>query len=290
MRVPTGVLFSNVTFSLGRLTEDMNRANIEISSQKRIQSMADDPSGLLQIMNLRSDLSGIDQLQRNIAMGKSWLTASESSLNNVQEIITQGRLLALQMGSDTAGSDERDAAAQTVQGLLESVVTQANSTVGGRYIFAGSDSSNPAFTLAGSAVTYEGDNTPFALRISRGSTVTVGGDGNAIFGSLFTVFADLKTALENDDSSDILAEMGNLQTAFENMNAQISVIGGRSMRMDTRENILADIELANTERMSTIEDVDYAEAIIKLKASETAYQAALSSASKVLNVSLVNYL
>ncbi len=148
MRVPTGVLFRNVTVGLGRLTEDMNRANIEISSQQRIQSMADDPSGLLQIMNLRSDLSGIDQLQRNIAMGRSWLTTSESALNNVQEVITQGRLLALQMGSDTAGTEDRASAAQTVQGLLESVVSQANSTVGGRFIFAGSDSSSPAFSLA----------------------------------------------------------------------------------------------------------------------------------------------
>lgn len=290
MRVSTGTMHNNVLFGLGRLTQDMNRANCEIASQKQILYMADDPSGLLQVMQLRSSMSHVDQLDKNIALGRSWLATSESALINTQDIITKAKLLALQMGSDSVGSDERDVAATAVQGFLESAVTQANSTVNGRCIFAGSDNDNPAFSLAGTSVTYNGDNDPFAVRISKDSTVAVGGDGGAIFGNLFTTLADLKTALENNDAQAIRGQMDNLDTAFDSLGGQISRIGGRGVRLDTRESILADMNLANIERLSSIEDVDYAKAVVSLKAAETAYQAALASAAKVLAVSLVDYL
>ncbi len=290
MRVPNSIISSNVTFGLGRLTAAMDRANMEIAGQKKILSMADDPSALLQIMNLRSNMTYVDQLGRNIALGRSWLTSSESALSSVQEVVTQANLLAVQMGSDNVGADDRLAAAEAVQGFLETLVTQGNSTVGGRYIFAGSDNDSPAFSQAGTTVTYEGDSNPFAVRISRNSSVTVGGDGGAIFGDLFTTMADLKTALENNDGSAVRDQIDALDSGYDRIDGYISRIGGRGIRLDTRENILADVQLADTERLSSLEDIDYAEAVVNLKAVETAYQASLSAASKVLNVSLVNYL
>ncbi|MBI9076822.1 MAG: flagellar hook-associated protein FlgL [Desulfatibacillum sp.] len=290
MRVPNSTITSNVVFGLGRLTTELDKANLQLASQRKILTMADDPSGLLQVMNLRSDMSYMDQLNRNISLGRTWLTASESALTSVQDIVTEANLLAVQMGSDNVGSAERQAAAEAVQGFLETMVTQGNSTVGGRYIFAGSDNDSPAFSLAGSTVTYDGDSTPFAVRISRESYVTVGGDGDAIFGDLFTTLSDLKTALENNDGAGVRDQMDKLDSAYDRIDGNISRIGGRGVRLDTRESILADIKLANTERLSSLEDVDYAEAAVHLAAVETAYKAALSAASQVLNVSLVDYL
>ncbi len=290
MRVPNSIIQSNVTFGLNRLTQDLDRANLEIASQKRILSMADDPSGLLQIMDLRSSMSYVDQLNRNIALGRSWLTASESSLTSVQDVITDAKLTALQMGSDTVSADERLGAAEAIQGLLETAVTQGNASVNGRYIFAGSDNDNPAFDLTGTTVTYEGDTTPFSVRISQSSSVVVGGDGNAIFGDLFTTLADLKTALETNDVAGIRDSISLLDSAYDRIDGQVSRIGGRGVRLDTRENILADVNIANLERLSSLEDVDLAKATVNLKSVETAYQAALSAASKVLNMSLVNYM
>jgi flagellar hook-associated protein 3 FlgL len=60
--------------------------------------------------------------------------------------------------------------------------------------------------------------------------------------------------------------------------------------MDMRENILQDLNITNTERLSKIEDADITQAILDLRAKEVAYQAALSSASKVLQMSLLDYM
>ena len=84
--------------------------------------------------------------------------------------------------------------------------------------------------------------------------------------------------------------MSRLDEHFKNVNANISDIGGKSIRLDVKKNMIADLELSDTDRMSQIEDADLAEAILDLKSKELAYNAALSSSSKLMQTSLVDYL
>ena len=51
-----------------------------------------------------------------------------------------------------------------------------------------------------------------------------------------------------------------------------------------------DLNFANTERLSQIEDADYTEAIMRLEATELAYQAALSSSAKIMTQTLMDYM
>jgi flagellar hook-associated protein 3 FlgL len=107
---------------------------------------------------------------------------------------------------------------------------------------------------------------------------------------IFRVFSDLKTALENDDISDIQAGMTNLDGRLDQVASKISDIGSKMLRMEMKENIFQDLNITNTERLSKIEDADITEAILDLQAKQVAYQAALSAASKVLQMSLVDYM
>jgi flagellar hook-associated protein 3 FlgL len=60
--------------------------------------------------------------------------------------------------------------------------------------------------------------------------------------------------------------------------------------MQVKENIFQDIEISKMERLSQIEDADLAAAITDLKAKELAYQAALASSSRIMELSLTNYM
>ena len=61
-------------------------------------------------------------------------------------------------------------------------------------------------------------------------------------------------------------------------------------RMEIKDKIFQDLNFSNTERLSKIEDADIAEAVMNVKAAELTYQAALASSSKVMTLSLVDYL
>ena len=122
----------------------------------------------------------------------------------------------------------------------------------------------------------------------------VGSDGEDVFkatgNDIFQTLSDLVTALQGNDVGNIQAAMTNLDGNFKHIAVKISDMGSKMVRMDNKENILQSCDIANTKRLSKLEDADIADAIMDLKAKEVAYQAALAASSKVLKVSLMDYM
>jgi flagellar hook-associated protein 3 FlgL len=287
MRVANKAIYDSVKYNLGSIYEELNKANEIATTGKRINNLSDDPVGLTQSLNIRSALSSIEQMGRNISYGNSWLTASESALTNVQNIISDTKALCVQMANATTGSGQRASAAVSVQNMLDEIVSLANTDVTGNYIFAGSKTDTIPFGQDG---TYNGDNNPFAIKISQNSTVEVGSDGEVVFGTIFNTMVDLKTALQSNDVSSIQDAIDNLNTNFDDISCKISDVGSKMNRMEIKDKIFQDLNFSNTERLSKIEDADIAEAIMNVKAAELTYQAALASSSKVMTLTLVDYL
>lgn len=299
MRVSNKTVFDTARFNLANLTDDLNRASMVVSTQNRLLKLSDDPVGLTQVLSLRSSFSNIEQMGRSIALGKSWLASSESAQTSVQNLVSDTKALCVQMASATTGAAQRRSAAESVENNLKEIVALANTNVNGRYIFAGSETDSTAFTLnADNSVTYNGDNNPFTVKIGRNASVEIGGDGQAVFqpsgagasDDIFVIMKDLITALQGNDIGGIQTAMTNLDTFFDHNSAQISDVGSKMIRMEIKANVFQDLEISTKERLSEIEEPDMVEAILELKAKEFAYQAALASTSKVLQLSLVNYM
>jgi flagellar hook-associated protein 3 FlgL len=298
MRVANKTLYDNINSNLGRVTETLWKANQVVSTTKRINQISDDPIGLVSVLYLRSSLAGIEQLGRNIQTGRSWLEAGESALTQIQDLLTDTKALCVQMSSATVGASERSSAATVVDGQLRQLLSLANEEVGGRYIFSGSKTDTQPFSLDDennpTAVFYSGDETPFSIRIGKDLTVEVGHNGENTFGaagsSLFDLLIRLKGHLVNNNVAGIQQAMGDLDKEMASMRSLISNTGTKILRLDTKAAILGDLKINYTDRKSQIEDADIAEAIMNLKSTELAYQAALASSSKVMGLSLVDYL
>ena len=287
MRVANKTIFDAVKFHLANITEELNKANEVVTTGKRITDLSDDPVGLTQALNIKSNLSHIEQMGRNINTGNSWLSASESALTRVQDIISDVKALCVQMATATTGSAQRYSAAGTVQNMLEEIISLANTAVGGGYIFSGLKTDTAPFGQDG---TYYGDNRAFTIKIGKNAAVEVGCDGEVVFGNTFSILSNLKIALEANDIGSIQDAMGYLDDCFEHISAKISDVGSKMTRMEIKGKIFQDLNFVNTDRLSKIEDADIAEAIIDLKSREYTYQAALASSAKVMRVTLVDYL
>ena len=294
MRIAQKTLFDNITRDLSRTSTEMFSANQTVSSGKRIEKLSDDPVGLVSVLDLNSSLANISQLERNINTGRSWLNMAEASLSQVEDLVSQTKALCVDMASATRGAVERENASTLVEGYLQQIVSLANTQISGRYIFSGTCTDTAPFVYEETAippnVTYQGNDSPFSVKIGKNLNVAVGQNGEAIFGDIFDTFLDLKTALQANDISSIQGAMDKLDTHLDTLGTAISNTGAKSIQLDARETIIQDLNLTYTERKSKLEDVDLAEAILKLKSRETAYQAALSSSSKVMTMSLLDYL
>ena len=308
MRIATTSIYDSIKRNLNRVSVDMMKANQVVSSGKKINRLSDDPVSLISVLDLRSSLSNLRQMEKNIGMGMTWLNMGESALTQVEDLLSQTKSLCVEMASDTKGASERQTAATLVEGLLEQILSLANTQAGGRYIFSGTETGTPPFSYDEEgippSVTYQGNGTPFSMRIAKDMEVEVGRDGEAVFGednfdwadpsagqdNVFKTLLDFKSFLENNEAEGIRATLDRLDNHLEAVQTTIANTGIKMNRLEAKENIIQDLKITYTERLSSLEDADIAEAIMELESKELAYQAALASSSKVMAMSLVDYL
>jgi flagellar hook-associated protein 3 FlgL len=276
MRVANKTIYDGAIRNLNMTSLDMVQANEVVTTSKKINDLSDDPVDLIKVLDLRSSISNLGQMERNISMGESWLNSSESALTQVNDIISAAKVLTVAMASDNVGAAERANNASLAQHYLEEIISLANSSTGGRYIFGGTNTDTVPFTLdttdpSNPQVVYAGNDTAFSINIGKDTVLSVGKDGEDIFGenwddsNIYKTFIDLKESLETNDFAGIQSAMGNLDEHLKTINAHVSDIGGKSIRLDVKSKIVGDLELSDTERMSDLEDADLAEAIVALK-------------------------
>lgn len=298
MRITMNNIYGSIISNLDKLADDMRTLNETISSGRKYTTLSDDPVSLISALEIRSIIDETKQYERNVTYGISWTDSAEIALRQTDEIQSRAREIAVQMASATQSAATRASAAVEVGHLIEQMVALGNSQVAGEYIFSGQKTNISPFTydsVAGT-VTYNGDENDIDIRVGRNNSATINKNGKDAFmggnetSNLFTYLIDLKEALEGNDVSGIQDSLGNLSDAADYINEKIADFGAKRNKLDMKIYIYAELQLSNTERLSDIEDTDLAEAILNLKTKEVAYQAALTAASKVMQLSLVDFM
>ncbi len=108
--------------------------------------------------------------------------------------------------------------------------------------------------------------------------------------NLYEVLINLGQNLLNNDRTNITSRIGDIDTSFRTLLAAQAKNGARINRFDIT---LTRNETQNTETtrlFSNIEDAELAEVATKYAVAETVYNAALQSAAKIIQPSLVNFL
>jgi flagellin len=90
------------------VTAEANNASMEkLASGFKINKAADDSAGLAISEKLKSDVRGLNMARRNASDGVSLIQTAEGGLNEVGNILSRLRELAVQGSSDTVGDTER---------------------------------------------------------------------------------------------------------------------------------------------------------------------------------------
>lgn len=107
LRISTNVASLNAQKNLVGTQRDMSRSLARLSSGFRINQASDDAAGLAISENLRGQIRGLRQANRNANDGISLVQVAEGGLNEVSNMIIRLRELAVQASSDTIGDTER---------------------------------------------------------------------------------------------------------------------------------------------------------------------------------------
>jgi flagellar hook-associated protein 3 FlgL len=273
------------------------RAQSRLSSGKELERASDGPARALSALDHRAALRRSEQFQRNASDARGWLVAADTALTSGVEEMTRARTLVI--GANSGGSDPnaRKAIADELRNLREGMLQLGNSKYMDRPIFAGNTRVDVAFDGTGA---YLGDqgvvHRPIAeavdVQVNRTGTEVFGvsNPGDPLQGNVFEVLDAVITAVESGDPDAMAAGLARLDVMTDRMEAAQVELGARARQVD---DVMARNEVLDLDRkqaLSEVEDVDVAQALIDVRAREFTYQAALSSAATVMQVSLLDFL
>jgi flagellin len=227
-----------------RNLEETGRENAKsiarLSSGQRIVSAGDDAAGLAISQNLKAEVRGLQQAQRNAGDGISYAQTAEGSLNEVSNILVRLRELGVQASSDTLGDGERKLLDREF-GQLKSEVDRisAVTTYNGSHLLDGSGSklTFQVGTHAGSANSIEFD----------------AGEANASASELGISGAGVSSR------SDALDSLESVDKAINKVNTYRASLGALQDRLHSASNNLGAQIDNMTEAHSRIADTDVAE-------------------------------
>ncbi len=128
LRINTNVSSLNAQRNLGKTRLDQQKVLEQLSSGQRINRAGDDAAGLAISENLKAQIRGMQQAERNAADGISLVQIAEGGLSEVSSILIRLRELAVQAASDTIGPTERKFLNVEFEQLVAEVDRIANST------------------------------------------------------------------------------------------------------------------------------------------------------------------
>lgn len=263
----------------------------QLSSGRKITKPSDDPVGTVAALALRGQLQRSNQYQANASSGIGWLSQVDSTLSSVQTQAQQVRTLILQ-GSNTGANDasSRNALADSVDQLRQSMLALANTTYEGRPIFGGTTAGSAAFDSSGA---YVGDTGSIVRTVGANDDVQINQTGTAVFGPNGGNLFDLLTTVSSDlrtNPSGLSGDLASLDAAMSNLSAQQGQAGSVYQRVQLVQTNASKTSLQLTTELSGLQDVDVADMAIQVSSANLTYQASLQTTANIRQTSLLDYL
>lgn len=273
--------------------ERLGKSQDQLSTGLAFSRASENPIGTASAMSYRSDMKQYEQYKRNADDGATWLQESDSALGSALDLINRANDLVLQGKSTGSGSGaSREALAKEVEQLREGLLNIANTTYLGRPIFGGTTGGSVAFNADG---TFAGDANPVTRSVGRGVDVQVNTDGRDAFGGkggapdVFKLLQDVAANLRTDPDA-LGGDLDDLKAVHRNVTDTLADIGARANRIDNMRQAAIDRVLATSNSLNDVIGTDMVESTINLQMQKTAYEAALGTAGKVLQLSLTSFL
>lgn len=311
MRITNRAMNNNLLLNLNRGLTRLDRINNQLASKKQINVPSDDPVKAGTILRTSTSIREVEQYARNIDSAESWLDASDVVVKDVLAVIHRAKELAVYGASSHLDDTARKALADEVEQLHDNVLQLANSTHGGRYLFAGQYTQdtpfakNPGHSGPGlPGVQFlpgleDGDGNPISpdenamsleFEIGTGVKMGVNMNGQELFMPIFEALQNLHGELIAATPSSSSGVLDDLDDALDNVLQQVSELGGKQNRVGLAKERMLDLKLNLTKILSEDQDLDYAEAIMELKMEEFAYRTALSVGARIIQPTLVDFL
>jgi flagellar hook-associated protein 3 FlgL len=197
-RVSTLSRSNLATQQIDQTQQQLQETQLELSTGKRLNVPSDDPGDSSVVMTLQKSMDKQNAYLTNVQQAQSQLGEMDSTLGDLNSLITQTQTIASQNGGSEVSADQRAAAAAVVQTLYTQAVSIGNKEFEGSYLFGGDKSTTAPFLSTNGGVQFVGSTSLLQNTIDQNSSLAFQVSGADVFGALssrVTGTADLTPAL-----------------------------------------------------------------------------------------------
>ncbi|GAB3477247.1 flagellar hook-associated protein FlgL [Marinomonas epiphytica] len=188
MRVTNNLIYGQSSQAVSKSNERLLELQEKMAAQTNIIKASDDPVGASQVLQYESSNQQLKRYQDAMDMASSHLEYQEVALDSLNSLLDDTRTLLIQSQNDINTQNDVDAIAQEVAKIVESMADLMNSRNStGDYIFAGTDTSGPAFVLSSNGeYQWSGNEEQKFAQISDGMKIAVTDSGKKLFQDIWT--------------------------------------------------------------------------------------------------------
>ena len=228
-RVSENSSTASLKYALNRTKAKMEDLQLKGSTLKNITKPSDNPVSNVEAMALTSSTNDNIQYLKNADFALLSLSVTEKSLEELTDIVSKAKEIAMAQSSDFFNADVRKNVANEVQQLYNQSLAIANKKVGLKHLFSGTNTLTVPFDSNGN---YRGDAGHISLEVSRNFFVPVNLTGGEVFFS-------------TDDSSSIENPLQN----FEQFDK--STINNLSRELASKDDTETKVEKVGKELLGT---------------------------------------
>ena len=276
--------------TLGDIQSALNSTEQQVGSGLKLNEPSDEPDAVSPVLVLHSQIAMNQTMQSNLNEVQTQVNTGEQAISSSVTLLQQASTLAAEALDPEQTADTRATLGSSVQSILQQMVTNANTSVSGVYVFSGDNSQSPSYQLDSSAL-YGVDalqspqNTlqvagpggvTFPYSLTAGQIFdTQNSDGTPAITNIFATLNTLSVALANNDTTGIQNSVSNLASASTYLNNQLAFYG------ETQDRITSALTTAQNDstnlqsQLGSLEDADMASEITQMQAAQTQMQAAL---------------
>jgi flagellar hook-associated protein 3 FlgL len=278
---------NNLVGSLDSTSMSEQQLTEELASGSRVNQLSDDPVAAGENVLLSAGISRDDTFSQTASSTQSMLQVTDSVLSTVVSQLTSASSLAIEANNGTLNSNDLQSISNQLSGIRDEVLSLANTTYLGQYVFAGSQGNTRPFTLdtttSPATVTYNGDDTANSvsyLMTPNGQKIQLNIPGDQIFstagsdvlGTLNALIADFSTGVASPTAQ---ADAQSLSTALGHVTQQRVLLDNSLSRLTSSENYAQSEATQLTLSQTNLLQADVGQVATQLSTAET-QQAALS--------------
>ena len=281
--------------ALSQTQAQINSDLLQVSSGQRVNVPSDDPAAAAGLVRNADQRSEADQFLRSVASISGEMQNADSALNSVVTALQRAISLGVEGANGTVNASNRAALANEVEGIFSQLMSLANLSYQGNFVFAGTATQTTPYVVDSSTpsgVRYDGNDSVNSVTVGDHLEIKTNVPGSQLFSvagtDVFQALQDLITNLKSGTNID--SAVNEVSVAYQHINTQRVFYGNSLNQLNAQQTALNGQITQLAQQQNTLGGADLSRVLSDLVNAQTSREATLESISRTQQGNLFDYI